>query len=257
MINRASIKAEARADLRGKNPSVYLVSLVYLVIVYVIQYLSSRLLLPDFDELKRLILEYDAADTGWLVRYVTAMQPSGLAELLNFALSIILTILSFGFNFFALKISRGIAAGYGDLFDGFGLFFKVFLLSLVMGIFVALWSLLFIIPGIVAAYRYSMAIYILMDDPELGVMDCIRESKRITQGHKGKLFVLDLSFIGWAILSAIPFVSIYTMPYMAVTEAKYYNILSGRHSFGYAGSGSGDDDDNNKQYDNSKDPWEN
>jgi len=101
----------------------------------------------------------------------------------------------------------------------------VFLLELVMYIFIFLWSLLFIVPGIIAAYRYRQALYLLLDHPEMGVMDCIRESKRLMTGHKGELFVVDMSFLGWYILCAVPFVSVYVTPYVNVTYAGYYDAL--------------------------------
>ena len=104
---------------------------------------------------------------------------------------------------------------------------KTALGKILMGIFIFLWSLLLVIPGIIAAYRYSMAMYLFFDDPEKGALECIRESKAMTYGYKGKLFVLDLSFIGWLILSIIPLVSIYTTPYMSTTKANYYRALRG------------------------------
>lgn len=92
----------------------------------------------------------------------------------------------------------------GHLFDGFEHFVKSILLTFVIGFYVFCWSLLFIIPGLVAAFRYSQAYYILADHPELSVGECIRRSKEMMTGNKGKLFVLELTFIGWAILSGIP-----------------------------------------------------
>ena len=65
----------------------------------------------------------------------------------------------------------------------------------------------------------------LLDHPEMGVLECIRESKRLMRGHKAELFILDLSFIGWALLSIIPFVSVYTLPYTESTYALYYSML--------------------------------
>ena len=98
-------------------------------------------------------------------------------------------------------------------------------------LFIWLWSLLFVIPGIIAAYRYSMALYILLDHPEFGIMDCLRESKAITAGHKMELFKLDLSFLGWGLLTALPYVgfliSVFVTPYYAITHAFYYERLSG------------------------------
>ncbi len=89
------------------------------------------------------------------------------------------------------------------LFDGFEHFFKTLLLTLVVTFFTFLWTLLFIIPGIIAIFRYSQAYVILADHPELGVMECIRRSKMYMKGNKGKYFCLTLSYIGWLILGAI------------------------------------------------------
>ncbi len=91
-----------------------------------------------------------------------------------------------------------------------------------------LWSLLFVIPGIIAAYRYSMALYVLIDNPELGALECLRRSKEMMRGNKFKLFVLELSFIGWILLATIPLVNIYVMPYMETTVCNFYNAVSGK-----------------------------
>ena len=114
----------------------------------------------------------------------------------------------------------------------FPLFFKLFLLNLLTGIFIFHRSLLLVVPGIIAAYRYRQALYIMLDDPDKSVLQCIRESKAMMAGHKGELFVMDLSFIGWNILSSIPYVGylvqIWAMPYINLSYALYYEALSGR-----------------------------
>ncbi len=143
------------------------------------------------------------------------------------ALSFMTIIISMGYKIYALRVSRGQEAGFGELFDGFGNFFKLIWLNILMSIYVFLWSLLFVIPGIIAAYRYSVAVYIMLENPEYSASECIRLSKQMMDGHKLEYFMLELSFIGWILLSAIPFVGIYTNPYMEVTFAKYYNALSG------------------------------
>ena len=96
------------------------------------------------------------------------------------------------------------------------------------GIFIALWSLLFIVPGIIAMYRYRMAYYILLDDPDKGPLQCIRESKELMRGHKKELFFLDLSFIGWEFLITISagILGIWILPYIYTTYAMYYNDLA-------------------------------
>ena len=97
---------------------------------------------------------------------------------------------------------RDINPGY--VFNGFEYYLKTLGLMLVTGIFIVLWSLLLIVPGIIAALRYSQAFYILADDPGKGIMQCINESKARMQGNKAKFFCLTLSFIGWIILAQIP-----------------------------------------------------
>ena len=89
------------------------------------------------------------------------------------------------------------------LFEGFSMLGKTILLQIVTTVFIFLWSLLFVIPGIIAAIRYSMAFYILADHPEYTVSQCINESKARMRGNCGKYFVLLLSFIGWAILASL------------------------------------------------------
>ena len=93
-----------------------------------------------------------------------------------------------------------------------------------IAIFTCLWSLLFIIPGIIKAISYYMAYFVLADNPELSAKEALDESKRITSGHIGDLFVLYLSFISWVLLGAITcgLALIYVVPYMQTTMANYY-----------------------------------
>ena len=103
--------------------------------------------------------------------------------------------------------------------------------NILEAVFIGLWSLLFLFPGVIAYYRYSQAIYILVDDPTKSPMQCIRESKAMMSGHKGELFALDLSFLGWYILSLIPMlgygVRVWTVPYIGMTKALYFEALRG------------------------------
>ena len=106
----------------------------------------------------------------------------------------------------------------GNLLDGFGFGLKVVILNILEAVFIGLWSMLLLFPGVIAYYSYSQAIYILVDDPTKSPMQCIRESKAMMAGHKGELFALDLSFLGWYLLSLIPMfgyaVRVWTVPYI-------------------------------------------
>lgn len=95
-------------------------------------------------------------------------------------------------------------------------------------LFTVLWTLLFIIPGIVKSYEYQMIPYLLADNPQMTKEQAFEESKRMMQGQKWKAFVLDLSFIGWNILSALTLGILgifYVQPYMDATHVALYEAL--------------------------------
>lgn len=99
---------------------------------------------------------------------------------------------------------------------------------LLMDIFRFLWSLLFIIPGIIKAYSYCMVPFILADNPNLGARETINLSRKMMKGHKWRTFVLDLSFLGWIILSGLTLGLLgvfYVNPYMHATHAELYKTL--------------------------------
>lgn len=120
---------------------------------------------------------------------------------------------------------------FSTLFARFGILLKALLLQLAMGLFIFLWLLLLIIPGIVAAYRYSMAPYLMAENPNLGVMEAIRMSKQMMIGNKGRLFFLELSFIGWAILCifTLGIGYLWLFPYINASEAAFYVDLRARN----------------------------
>lgn len=127
-----------------------------------------------------------------------------------------------------LRLYRGENVEFGDMFDGFKNYGHVLGGYWYMQLFVFLWSLLLYIPGIVKTYAYSMAPYILMDQPEIPATEALEKSKQMTYGHKWEIFVMQLSFIGWGILSSLTFgiLSIFfTAPYMMLTMAGYYVVL--------------------------------
>lgn len=104
-----------------------------------------------------------------------------------------------------------------------------FVATLLVPIYTFLWSLLFVIPGIVKYYSYAMTNYILMDRPELSASEAIAESRKMMNGHKMELFILDLSFIGWQILSIFTcgLLLLWVYPYMYAARAAFYLELKG------------------------------
>ena len=116
-------------------------------------------------------------------------------------------------------------ADLSNLFDGFkDSFGDAILLQFLSALFVALWTLLLIVPGIIKAYAYSMAFYIQQDQPNKDWKYCLDKSQEIMKGHKWDLFVIDLSFIGWWIVGFLClFVgTLWVRPYYEMTKANFY-----------------------------------
>lgn len=91
----------------------------------------------------------------------------------------------------------------GDLFSQYDRLGTGFGMQILRGLYTFLWSLLFVIPGIIAGYRYYMTPFILCENPEMTASEAIRESKELMKGNKWRLFCLELSFYGWIILAAV------------------------------------------------------
>ncbi len=222
-MNRQYLKYDAKLKIEPLKPHVYYVALVYFVIRLVLSAVNG--------ELNRIVANWQMQAYEFLKRMIYPPVPSGrvmIASAFIFVLELLSMLVGVGFMSFALRISRGRNVGIYNLGDGFSLAGKLFVIMLLEGIFIFLWSLLFIIPGIVAAYRYRLAYFILLDDPSKSPLQCIRESKLLMTNHKLELFVLDLSFIGWFFLITITIgvVGIWKAPYIYVTYANFYNTLA-------------------------------
>lgn len=150
-------------------------------------------------------------------------------SIINFYSFIVSGPVALGYAMFTIHIFRRIQTSPAEIFYGFEHFGKALGLYFMTTLFTILWTLLFIIPGIIAVYRYSMVYYILADNPEKGVMECIRESKQMMVGNKWKLFCLEISFIGWIIVSIFTFGigMFWVTPYMSVSTVAFYEIAKG------------------------------
>ena len=116
---------------------------------------------------------------------------------------------------------------------GFGKYLHNVLGNFLVGLYISLWSLLFIVPGIIKAFSYAMTPYILVEYPELSVNEAIDKSRELMRGNKWRLFLLGLSFIGW-ILLCIPTFGIgmfWFGPYFEATIAAFYKDIKEQKSF--------------------------
>ena len=165
--------------------------------------------------------------TAILVLLLNWMLLSAATGVMVIGKLIIMGTLETGVALIYLKLSYREPAEIGDLFQPFQNFVNTFFAGFLSTIFTFLWSLLFVIPGIVAAYRYSMATYILAENPNMQATEAIERSKALMDGRKGDLFCLDLSFIGWALLAVLTagIGNLWLVPYMTVSRAAFYRSL--------------------------------
>ncbi|MFA5676273.1 MAG: DUF975 family protein [Christensenellales bacterium] len=147
----------------------------------------------------------------------------------GFAALFIIPPLAVGYAYFCVRVYKGIAGDISDMFNiGFADYGRNLGGVLWMYLFTFLWSLLFIIPGIIKGISYSMTPYILADCPKVRATDALSLSMRMTKGHKGGIFVMYLSFIGWGVLSALTagiLWLVYAGPYMSTAFSGLYIVL--------------------------------
>lgn len=221
-INRQALKGNSRLLIARTQPSPLMIGLVYIALDLLLTYLESELL--GYGQYTAQIME-QINNIGRAALPI----PTNItlpAWLLIFAIVIMRSVLDAGFCSCCLKICQGKKAGFKNLMDGFTVFFKLILLRILTGIITALGFFLFVIPGIIAFYSYRQTVYILLENPELGPMECILRSRAMMSGHKIELFVLDLSFIGWRMLSSLLFFPIFWyQPYSGICYAGYYIAL--------------------------------
>lgn len=156
----------------------------------------------------------------------------GVAVLLSIAQFILGGPVSLGYCKCTLGINDGKEAEFSTLFSQFDRFREGFIMHFLMRLFIALWSLLFVIPGIIKTYSYAMTPYILAENPQFSPKEAITKSRQLMDGHKSELFCLELSFIGWALLSClVPIVGgALVTTYAQVSYAAFYRHISRCHT---------------------------
>ena len=187
-MNRVELKTAAKEQIRGKIGILFLITLIIGLITSVLN------VIPTIGSI---------------------------------ASALITPVLSLSLISIYLNLIKGVTPAVNDIFSNIGEFWSAFKVYFLVGLFTSLWSLLFVIPGIIKGISYSMAPYILAENPGKPALECINESKAMTEGHKMELFVLSLSFIGWALLCGVTFgiAYIWVGPYMQATMANAYNSL--------------------------------
>lgn len=203
MIDRVELKTNAKKCLKNNFLDCVAVVLLASIVSYLV-----KSLIPDF---------------GYVYRY----NKTTINFTAEFANLIIYGLFSLGYSSFFLKLSRGEKVEIKEFWSKTNLFIPYLVISILTAVFVFLWSLLFIIPGIIAALSYSMVYFVKLDNPDMSEIDALKRSKEIMNNHKLDYLVLLLSFIGWQILSILTFgiLSFYVTPYMELTICNFYNEI--------------------------------
>ena len=230
MLDRVQLKREAKQITQNARVSAYGFTLLYLVIITVLDaastYVNGDIVITAQEYFPDLVLPaffYRAVEFPRMsVLFVTVM------------VSLLGTVLHGGVVLYHMGVRQGREMPYTTLFDGFALVGKLIVLDIVMYILVALWSMLFVIPGVIALYRYRFAVYNLCEDPSRGILEVLRMSKVQTRGYKGSLFLLDLSFLGWSFLCTLTLgvLSIWVAPWMVQADLGYYGEICRRKNMG-------------------------
>lgn len=194
LIDRKRLKEEVRELLSNAQVSPKAMTALYGALLLVLNMVSAF-----------------AGDTGILSTFVTILT------------NLLAIVLGAGFALYCMAIRRGERAEYLTLFDGFSFVGKLIALTIITYAFIWLWSMLFIIPGIIAAYRYRFALLNLYENPGISVMEALNMSKRQTMGYKGQLFALDLSYLGWSLLASLPA--------MVEMGMMYYGLFSSAYAY--------------------------
>ncbi len=249
MFSSKEFRAIARDKLRGKWGRSVLVS--FLAVLLGAEYFPDILgSSPDYSVLAELrdpamfseFIQYGTAFLQDKAEYFSmvygknitaAMLFGGIMSIfaIGFILSLIGSVVSLGYNKYYIDLVLENRANKASvLFSRFHIFFKAVGLQLFTGFFIFLWSLLFIIPGIVAGYRYALAPYIMAEHPEIGIREAVNMSKQMMAGHKARLFWLGLSFIGWNILCVftLNIGHLWLNPYTQTALAAFYIERTGR-----------------------------
>lgn len=231
VLDRAALKMEAKGIVKSARVSAYLFTLLFLAISWLLSGISEYVSLDA--ERAYYLSVASGVDLSFLALHRT-FSPV-LVTFVSIMVGLLNVLLNAGYARYHLGVRRGEEMPYETLFDGFSFAGKLILLSIVQYLFIFLWSLLFVIPGIIAAYRYRFAVYNLCEDPEMGVMEALNMSKAQTNGFKWQLFALDWSFIGWILLCGLTLgiLYIWVQPYIFQTDIGYFQQIKSVKGIGW------------------------
>lgn len=227
-MDTKEIRRQARAHLQGNWGLSIGVAVVACLLGGL---LTGMSFIPEISYWKQLnffhgrdISQYVSG--SWeIVQGVRIEFKNGIFGLASFLLG---GVLQLGYARFLLRQHDGKPTEFNDLFSQFDRFGTGFAQSFLRSLYTLLWSLLLIVPGIIAALSYAMTPFILEEHPELTASEAIRRSKELMRGHKTDLFILELTFIGWSLLCILTLNlgHIVLNPYKNAAYAVFYREIT-------------------------------
>lgn len=214
-MNRALLKQDAKNAMSAANPHPVLTTLVFMVVSIAVTLVVN--IVSGIFGFTGALLDSEAVSVfGGFVSVIVSL-----------LITLLLSAVQFGYVVYSLKVFKHEDTGINELFAYFPMLLKIIGLTLWMELFIMLWSCLCIIPGIIAGLRYSQAFFILAENPDKGIRECVNESKELMSGRLWEFFVLQLSFILWLLLTMVTcgLAGLYVQPYMQITYAGYYLSL--------------------------------
>ncbi len=225
LFERKKYKSFARQQLNGRWTVPVLMTIIAGLILIVFSIPQTVEMLRSFPD----IFEYDFSDVNsfsiFIKRVSEESSSSTLLSYIQLAVEAILYVA--GLNVY-LKMSRSPEpVSLSDFFEGMNNWWRAILAAIYKYIWLLLWFMLFIIPGIIKYFAYSQIFFIIAEYKKVSIPRALNISKIITQGHKMDLFVMYLSFLGWAILASIPagLGFIWLSPYMHMSFVNAYHAM--------------------------------
>ena len=209
MIDRKALKAQAKAFAFKNKWNIWKPMVIYYLLVFVVTFVVSF------------------AVTILGVKETAAQN---IIDLVSNILSIATLPMAIGITAYVMKLIKGEKMTVKEaLLSKYSMFGLIFCVSLIAGLFTALWTILLIVPGIIYLYKMAMIDYILAEDDanKLSYREVMDRSEKLMNGHKMDFFVFELSFIGWILLSLVTFgiALIWVLPYVEVATVMYYEEL--------------------------------
>ena len=203
-----SLFKEAKDSIKGKGILVGIIVFIYMVVAEGLGFVDT---IMDVNKiLNGTFMNYESSQSFW-------------AMIISFVLQAFVIV---GYTTTMLNVARGKNIKLGDMLINWRLGFKAICLVLLETIYIMLWGFVFVIPAIVKIYSYSMALYILVENPNKGLNECITESREMMDGYKFDLFAIELCFAAIGFVIGLVLVGVIVLPYLLAANLMSNSALS-------------------------------